>query len=223
VTDTPACSPVPSRHDLAGRDRLERVWAKNPTSTVFARLADAYLDEGRFDEASDICHRGLRYRPAYVAGHLVLGRSLLAAGREEAAREAFEKVLRLDRDHPAALKELAILANGRGDVDEAQSLVDQLTVVDPLNAGVAQNRPDPGPVSGEHERAQQADTRPKAVHSGENGTSEPKPFATLTLARLYADQGHHQEAFDLAMWLSESDPDAEGVRRLLADLGARSV
>ena len=216
MTDVIASSPAPSRHDLTERDRLERVWAKNPTSTVFARLADAYFEEGRFDEAADICHRGLRYRPAYVSGHLVLGRSLLAVGKEEAAREAFEKVLRLDRDHPAALEQLAVVAHGRGDVDEAEGLLNQLAAVDPLNISVALNRR----VSVRHQDTAEAPSAPTRVRTGDGGSSEPKPFATLTLARLYADQGHSQEALDLAMWLAESDPNADGVRELLTDLGA---
>ncbi len=212
VTDAIARPPAPSRHDQAGRDRLERVWAKNPTSTVFARLADAYLAEDRFEEAVQICHRGLRYRPAYVTGHQVLGCCLLAAGQQDAARDAFEKVLRLDRDHPAALGFLARMADRREDFVGAESLRAQLGAVDPLKAGVMRG-----------ERGPRADVeRTGPVQTSEPGLTgngdEPKPFATLTLARLYADQGYSQEALDLATWLAESNPDADGVREFLTEL-----
>lgn len=213
MTHAIAGSPAASRHDQAERDRLERVWAKNPTSTVFARLADAYLEEGRHEEAAEICLRGLRYRPAYVAGHFILGRSLLAAGKEEAARDAFLKVLRLDRDHPAALGQLATLARTMGDAEMADSYLSQVAVVDPLEVDTS-----PVPRASDGERI--GILEPSVEVGRPPDSQEPKPFATVTLARLYADQGHCQEALDLATWLARYDPDAEGVQELIFELEA---
>ncbi len=86
----------------ASHTRLEKICAKNPTSLLFARLAEEFLRRGDVKRASDICRRGLRYRPSYVAGHVVMGKCYLAAGRYEEARQEFHKVLQLDSDHLAA-------------------------------------------------------------------------------------------------------------------------
>jgi len=86
----------------ASHTKLEKICAKNPTSLLFARLAEEFLRRGDVKRASDICRRGLRYRPSYVAGHVVMGKCYLAAGRCEEARQEFHKVLQLDSDHLAA-------------------------------------------------------------------------------------------------------------------------
>jgi tetratricopeptide (TPR) repeat protein len=82
--------------------KLEEICAKNPTSILFARLADGVLRQGDVKRASEICRRGLRYRPSYVTGHLVMGKCHIAAGRLEEARQEFHRVLQLDQDNLAA-------------------------------------------------------------------------------------------------------------------------
>lgn len=88
-------------------NRLEKICAKNPTSLLFARLAEEYLQQGKVKLALDVCRKGLKYRPSYVAGHVVMGKCYLAAGRLEEARQEFHKVLKLDSDHLAAYWHLA--------------------------------------------------------------------------------------------------------------------
>lgn len=87
---------------LASRTKLEKICAKNPTSILFARLADAFLASGDAKRAQEICRRGLRYRPSYVTGHVVMGKCHLASGRLEEARQEFQKALQLDADNLAA-------------------------------------------------------------------------------------------------------------------------
>ena len=65
--------------------KLGKICAKNPTSILFARLADGFLRQGKVKQAVEICRRGLRYRPSYVTGHLVMGNCHLAVGRLEEA------------------------------------------------------------------------------------------------------------------------------------------
>ncbi|MCZ6635621.1 MAG: hypothetical protein O7G87_19670, partial [bacterium] len=58
----------------ASLSMLEKICLKNPTSILFARLAEGYLQQGQVKRAFEICRQGLRYRPSYVAGHLVMGK-----------------------------------------------------------------------------------------------------------------------------------------------------
>ena len=88
---------------MSAFEKLQKICAKNPTSILFARLADGLLLQGDVTRAIEVCRQGLRYRPSYVAGHVVMGKCHLAAGHYEEARLEFQKVLQLDADHLAAL------------------------------------------------------------------------------------------------------------------------
>ena len=81
---------------MSAFETLEKICAKNPTSILFARLADGLLQQGDVTRAIEVCRQGLRYRPSYVAGHVIMGKCHLAAGRFEEARLEFQKVLQLD-------------------------------------------------------------------------------------------------------------------------------
>lgn len=88
---------------MSAIEKLQKICAKNPTSILFARLADGLLLQGDVIRAIEVCRQGLRYRPSYVAGHVVMGKCHLAAGHYEEARLEFQKVLQLDADHLSAL------------------------------------------------------------------------------------------------------------------------
>ena len=117
---------------------FEKLWAKNPTSILFARLADAYREQGNLDRAIEVCRRGLRYRPSYPTGHMVLGRCLIEADRQEEARQEFEKVLRLDPDHTAALWELGRLEHEAGHLESALKRFESALAVDPFSPILAE-------------------------------------------------------------------------------------
>ena len=118
-------------------NRLEKICAKNPTSILFARLADAYLSRGDVKRASEVCRRGLRYRPSYVTGHVVMGKCHLAAGRLEEARQEFHKVLQLDPDHVAAFWHLGQVHLDMGWKDLALENFRQARCLDPFNRELA--------------------------------------------------------------------------------------
>lgn len=103
---------------MAALEKLAKICAQNPASILFARLADGLLQQGDVAQALAVCRTGSRYRPSYVAGHVVMGKCYLAAGQCEEARMAFEKVLQLDADHLAARWHLGHIAlqQGRGDL-----------------------------------------------------------------------------------------------------------
>ena len=103
---------------MAALEKLAKICAQNPASILFARLADGLLQQGDVAQALAVCRTGSRYRPSYVAGHVVMGKCYLAAGQCEEARAAFEKVLQLDADHLAARWHLGHIAlqQGRGDL-----------------------------------------------------------------------------------------------------------
>ena len=112
---------------------LERIISKNPTSSLFARLADAYLQSGDVDRAIEICEQGLRYRPSYVSGHVVLGKSRFSARKFEEARRAFNKVLHLDPQHAVAIWYLGRIDREMGWDDLALRNFQKAQDLDPLS------------------------------------------------------------------------------------------
>ncbi len=112
--------------------KLEKICAQNPTSILFARLADGLLQQGDVTRAIEICRRGLRYRPSYVAGHVVMGKCCMAAGHCEAARLAFQKVLQLDADHLAARWHLGKIDLQLGRDDLARKHFELAQALDPF-------------------------------------------------------------------------------------------
>jgi tetratricopeptide (TPR) repeat protein len=184
--------------------RLSRLFERNPTSTVFARLADAYLVLGQADRAIVVCRKGLRYRPSYATGHLILGRSCLSAGDIRGAEEEFRKVLQLDPDNPSAHQHLAGIAQRNGDVAAAQPLWKRLERLNPFQ-----------PLFQEAETAVVED---QECNEEEPDVLDPEaaaefPFVSLTLARLYASQGHQSEAERVVRLVSPLDAE-----KILGDL-----
>ncbi|MDA0747055.1 MAG: tetratricopeptide repeat protein [bacterium] len=121
----------------ASLTKLEKICAKNPTSILFARLADEILQQGDVRRASEVCRQGLRYRPSYVTGHVVMGKCYLAAGRVEEARQEFHKVLQLDADHVAAFWHLGQIDLEMGWDELALRNFERAYVLDPFNEQLA--------------------------------------------------------------------------------------
>ena len=75
---------------LAG---LEQQVGANPSSPLFARLADILLKNGEISRAIDVCQRGIEAHPEYSTGKLVYARSLAARDRFGDAVRALSPLL----------------------------------------------------------------------------------------------------------------------------------
>ena len=154
--------------------------AKNPTSILFARLADEHLRRGEVGRATEICRRGLRYRPSYSTGHLVLGQCHQAAGRLEEARQEFQKVLQLDSDNLAAFLYIGRLEAALGNPAHALWHLRRALLLDPFNdvlaaeiEAMAPSRPrGAAPASGQ---AEAVIPHPAEAGSGPEVDDEPGP------------------------------------------------
>ena len=176
----------------AEETRFRRLFERNPTSTIFARLADVRLAAGDTAGAIDVCRKGLRYRPSYITGHLVLGRAYLADGDLTGAEEEFQKALRLEPDNPAATWYLGELAAQSGQAERAEGYRQRLTLLDVFAV------PTQAPTEPDHEQQEvQPEEEPvsdQPVTAEQNEAGEAYPFLSMTLAKLYANQGHRGRA-----------------------------
>lgn len=116
--------------------RFEEQYRRQPESLVFARLADAYRKAGQPDRALSVLEEGLRRHPDYPSGHIVQARTLRDLGRLDETLESFRRVLELDGSNLVAIRELADLAEQRGDVGESLHWHRRLVQIDPSDRDV---------------------------------------------------------------------------------------
>jgi tetratricopeptide (TPR) repeat protein len=116
-------------------EQLQRKFPGSAASPGFARVADAMRAEGRLDEAVSLCREGLRARPV-VAGYVVLGKTLVDAGRLEEAREQFEAALRLDPRCLSAMRSLALIMDKLQWGDAAAGYYRSILEVEPWDAEI---------------------------------------------------------------------------------------
>jgi len=77
---------------------LEEAWRRNPEAT-FVRLAGAYRDHGRLDDAARVVERGLTRRPGHLSGRVLLARIQLDQGDPAAAEATLTELLEAHPDH----------------------------------------------------------------------------------------------------------------------------
>ena len=92
----------------------------DPSSQLFASLADFYRDNGLIPEAIAICQAGLESQPDNIEGRLVMAKCLLATKQYVLARAEVVKVLLAQPENAEAKK---ILAQADSAVPEAQETV----------------------------------------------------------------------------------------------------
>ena len=114
--------PAPRRSDAVPASvAIARAGPQSDPIAVAARLAD----EGRLQEAAEICRRYVEEHKPTAAPFYLLGLVSDAAGHHLEAREHYRKALYLDPDHTEALVHLAALLELHGDTAGARRMNDR--------------------------------------------------------------------------------------------------
>jgi chemotaxis protein methyltransferase WspC len=103
------------------KEPLPAAGAGNDSLAVAARLAD----QGRLQEAAEICKRRIEEHAPSAAAFYLLALVSDAAGRHLEARDYYRKTLYLDPDHAEALAHLAALFEMQGDTAAAKRMSDR--------------------------------------------------------------------------------------------------
>lgn len=198
------------------------LFAKDPHSTIFVPLCEAYRRLGRFDEAIEAANKGIMQNPSFPAGYVALGRTRYQQEQIDQAVDAFEKALLLDKDNLAALKGLAKIRLRQKDWEAARELLDHVISLDPGNLVVMRL------LTILEKQATASGTRLKnafrdepkrmvlAERVEEEQTSEP--IATITIAEIYIRQGFPEKALKVYRDLLRVNPQNDQVRQKLIKL-----
>ncbi len=190
---------APPYDDSAIRRYEERL-AKDPSSLVFATLADLYRKAGRIPEAVALCREGLARVPHYATARLVLAKTHLAAGDLDAAQAELTAIIDLRPRDAECHRLLAEVHRKRGDVDGAVLHLESAIRLDPGDRDAkAALRLLRGTTGGEAE-------------TGVARVLRDDVFATVTFGEVCLAQGLIDEAADVFARLLRRDPDNQRVR-----------
>lgn len=208
--------------------------AKDPYSTIFVPLSDAYRQMDMLDEAVAVAQQGIMDNPAFAAGYVALGNAFVAQGLEDQAIGEFEKSLILDHRHLPALKELAKMKMARQDSAAARELLERAGAVkgnDPeilkLLAAVEKppsapaaplTAPSPPPPVPAAAPSFVIDEAPESAAEVSGAGKAVEPIATATLAEIYIRQGLPQKALKVFRDLLKVEPHNDQLRRKLIQL-----
>lgn len=198
-----------------------QIVTKDPRSTAFVPLAEAYRQIGLLDDALEAARLGTRSLPHFSPGFSTLGRVLGQMGRIDEAMGAFAKALSIDRQSQAALVGLARLHLVRGERDQARKILTEAAEFHPRDENVRNMlvaldlaRPwdklkQEQPVTPEPEPAAPRQPEPQR---------ESASIFTATLAEIYIKQGLTDKAIGVYQEILRQDPDNPAVRQRLNDL-----
>lgn len=205
-----------------------QIVSKDPHSTAFVPLAEAYRQIGLLDDALEAARMGTAMLPQFSPGFATMGRILGQMGRIDEAMSAFARALSIDRQSQSALTGLARLHLVRGERDLARKILQQAAEFHPddemvENMLVALDLPRPWrvepalPTIEETPIVSIADEEPPAAPvSGE-------PIPTATLAEIYAKQGLIDQAVRVYEEILRLEPDNPVAIHRLAELRGESL
>ena len=195
-----------------------QIVSKDPRSTAFVPLAEAYRQIGLMDDALEAARLGTRMLPHFSPGFSTLGRVLGQMGRIDEAMSAYAKALSIDRQSQATLVGLARLHMIRSERDQARRILHQAKefhpddekITDMLNA---LDLPRPWAEIKQVSHSQEA-TSPDETKPEEMG----EPIPTATLAEVYVRQGLTSEAVKVYQDILKLNPDNDEARERIMQL-----
>jgi predicted regulator of Ras-like GTPase activity (Roadblock/LC7/MglB family) len=117
-------------------EKCQKILGQHPESQIFAALSEAYRKKGNLEKAKQICSQGLSIHPNYGSAHLVMAKIDLDQRLYQEAEE--ELILAVQTDGMTRTTELLLsqILIQKGQVKEAEAILERLSNVDPDNPAV---------------------------------------------------------------------------------------
>lgn len=189
-----------------------QIVAKDPSSTAFVPLAEAYRQTGLLDDALEAARLGTQMLPHFSPGFSTMGRILGQMGRIDEAMSAYAKALSIDRQSQSALVGLARLHLIRSERDLARKILQQAQEFHPDDEKIADmlNALDlPRPWADIKQASLVSDA---AVEEDSQPASSVEPIPTATLAEIYVKQGLPDKAIKVYQEILKQAPENASVR-----------
>ncbi|MFM8313897.1 MAG: tetratricopeptide repeat protein [Deltaproteobacteria bacterium] len=113
-----------------------RRYQEDPTSRVFAPLAEAYRRLGRIDEAIDICIEGLKHHPDFPGGRVALARCFMDKKKYSRAKDELIHVVGISPDNILAQRLLGDSYFSLNEMHQALRCYKMAVVLSPEDVGL---------------------------------------------------------------------------------------
>lgn len=123
------------------KEILLHMLERDPGSHLFVDLAEALCREKRWNEAAELCRKGLHLHPRIARARVLLGWSLLELGKLEESASALTEARQELEENAMLYRLLAELAAARGDADGAARM-------DSLYMAISSQAPPPATAAG---------------------------------------------------------------------------
>jgi tetratricopeptide (TPR) repeat protein len=130
-----------NREEIEERiEKCRQIMAANPTSQIFAALAEAYRKLGDLKAALDVCNDGLHHHPDYGSAYLVLAKIARDQKRFAEAEKAARQAIELEGRTRSAELLLSDVYLQTGQFSKAEEILGRLSLADPHNGSVKRLR-----------------------------------------------------------------------------------
>lgn len=211
--------------------KYEELLANEPNTLVFAALGSLYARQYNFERAVEVLDGGLQYFPNYFSARVLLAKCYLALNLFDAAIAELEKVIEVDPNNVSALALLGDEYRNRGKTEKARAFYERVLELDPNNEEfqyklhlIEETTRDSGAVS-RTEGTALIETGSEPIVGDESSTPDAgtTELATVTLARIYIDQGLVSKAGDILDIIIQRDPNNREAAGLREQLGLASA
>ncbi|NIA22602.1 MAG: tetratricopeptide repeat protein [Proteobacteria bacterium] len=110
---------------------LRRRIEKNPSSILFAKLADLLRQNNDYEEAVRVLKNGLKHHPDYPTAHYILAKCYMELNWLDDAIFELTETLRYDRENISAMELLASLLFQKGNLEKALKIYSELVILNP--------------------------------------------------------------------------------------------
>ena len=125
------------QHPPHFREQLRRL-QEDPTSRVFAPLAESYRRMGRVEEAIEMCQLGLEHHPDFHGGRVALAKCYLDKRRYQDAQQELEKVVHLAPENLLAQRLLGEAFIAQGNKTQALHAFKMALLLAPCDIGLTE-------------------------------------------------------------------------------------
>ena len=208
--------------------RYYQSWQEDPSSIVFAPIAEFFLRYNMIEEALEVCQVGMQRHPHLVSGRLVLAKTYVACENWAKALDELQQVLTDNPHHVEAMELVRKIDHKLNTKPELASRVRK--VEEPIAvAQLEEAKVEPIPPRKVAQPAQTLRREKKAIVSSAEPVAPVKPesfqeeflpesWQTVTMAQIFAKQGHKTRAKQIYKTILQSSPDNEAARTGLAQI-----
>lgn len=181
----------PSGAILAEVNKYLAMLKADPNSQAFAPLADLYRKTGRVQEALNLCRQGVAKHPEFSGAQVLLAQLLIDSNQPKEAEQELLKLLRRLPGHLMAHQVLLQLYAKNGAHPQATAIAQRILKI---------KADDQAAISWLRGKA----PAPTPIIAKASAPQPPVP--TVTMAKLYEEQGHLEKALEIYALLAKEQP-----------------